>query len=142
MQEKALYKVTPLGYLPWNEKGKQKHELHLQKPNDLIALDLVQKRNYEFHKKAFALVKLIFKHTEGWETESQLREALTYRAGYVDHVIVNTHTGESYIKAKSWAFDKMQEDEFIKLFDDMKTIALEMLPDGWTDEMIMEIINF
>ena len=144
--EQPVYRVTVMGYMPDNDVARKRHEYHLARGQKLVTTKFTYQRNLAFHRKAFALVNVIFDSSEGWETIEQLRKALTIRSGYVDKVIINPQTGETHIIPKSWAFNKMEQEEFEQLFNDMKTVALEMLPQGWDSALIetavMEIVGF
>lgn len=75
-------------------------------------------RNYEFHKKFFALVRLAYDNLpEGLEkrypSPETLRDDLLIRCGYTERV--NSRQGMVDVAA-SIAFDKMGQDEFERLY--------------------------
>lgn len=80
--------------------------------------DVKRARNYEFHKKFFALIKLAFDNLpEGLEkrypSSNTLRDDLLIRCGYTERV--NSRQGPVDVAA-SIAFDKMGQDEFEQLY--------------------------
>jgi len=83
--------------------------------------EIKRARNYEFHKKFFALIKLAYDNLpEGLErrypSPKTLRDDLLIRCGYTERV--NSRQGMVDVAA-SIAFDKMGQDEFERLYADV-----------------------
>jgi len=72
-------------------------------------------RNWKFHKKAFALMKIGFENQDRYETMEVYRKVITIRAGYFD--TAPTKDGEEYYFAKSLSFDNMGASEFEKWYE-------------------------
>lgn len=83
-------------------------------------------RNYEFHKKFFALIKLAFDNQEAYKLINSMREDLIIHAGY-SYEDTNFITGEVKTKAKSIAFQNMDEIEFSKLYESVKNVISQWL---------------
>jgi hypothetical protein len=78
--------------------------------NDLIyEVTIKEERNYEFHKKFFAMIKVGHNNTSLDMPFDAYRKYIIMKAGYFD--IYKTDKG-SMIIPKSISFDKMNEDEF------------------------------
>lgn len=84
------------------------------KVGDLLVCDIKKPRNYEFHKKFFALINMIFDNQEIYKDLDDLRRDLTIEAGYYD-TYINIH-GEEVKKAKSISFYKMEEHNFQEFY--------------------------
>lgn len=71
-------------------------------------------RNFMFHKKAFALLKIGFDNQSVYESIDVYRKVLTIKAGYFDEA--PNKNGEPYYFAKSLSFEKMSASEFEKWY--------------------------
>jgi len=108
-------------------------------------------RNYRFHKKFFAMLKVSY---ESWDnpviqtpygeaqcTMETFRNDVTVLAGYHE-LTVNTK-GEAKYKAKSIKFAKMDEDEFGKLYSAVVTVILKHFLPNWAgSDMDRAVDNF
>ena len=74
-------------------------------------------RNYQFLKKAHALIKFAFDCQEVYSDINEFREAVTIEAGFFTWK--KMLGGEEIKVAKSWAFDAMTEAEFGDLYNAM-----------------------
>ncbi len=92
--------------------------------HEVIEAEFIRQRNYEFHKKFFSLLELVFIHkSEKYDwivNREQLREVLTMTAGYYDtYVDLN---GEMYKRPKSISFARMDQLEFEQYYSDVLDI--------------------
>lgn len=114
----------------------------LPRDKDMRA-DIVVPRNGRLHRKAFALLKIVFPHTN-YPTMERLRAAMTIGAGFVDETI-DPYTGEVLWYPKSWAFDQMDDLEFKELYDRLVDVALKIVPNSrrkdWEDA-VDQIVRF
>lgn len=78
--------------------------------NTEVEVEIKQKRNIRFHKKAFALLNLCFQNQDNFESFEAMRYYLTVKAGFFE--MHPTPTGEPVILAKSISFSSMDETEF------------------------------
>ena len=105
-------------------------------------------RNYEFHKKFFALINI------GWEYMSEkqatyfnhsidgFRESMTISAGFYNQTY-NFTKNEWTQTAKSIKFDKMSEEEFQDLYNKVKDVIFSIIQHKLTkDEYERNFKNF
>lgn len=133
---KLLVKKTNSGLKPMYDSD---YEVYSKIPlGEEFEIDYKKARNLKFHKKFFALIKLAFENQEQYRLLDELREDLTIQAGYYyEHT--NFITGEIKMRAKSISFSSMDNTEFTKLYDGVKTVIIEWLK--ITDEDIKENIE-
>lgn len=104
------------------------------KPNTTYKFSVVHPRNYEFHKKFFALLK----NQEKYKTFEEYRLIKQMQSGYFKLVI--TEKGKVYLP-ESISFSNMDELEFETLYKNvLDQICKEI---GCTSEEItQELVNF
>ena len=114
---KAHFRKVPGGLAPDDIEATKLLERY--KLGDVLSAEVKKPRNYEFHKKFFALMHYAF---DQWEPEGmpeknfeRFREDITIAAGYYD--LVPAINGELRAKAKSISFASMSEFEFEELYD-------------------------
>ena len=64
-------------------------------------VEIKQKRNYEHHKKYFALLNLCFDNQEHFELFDDLREYITIKAGFNRKVVMPNLLGRSAVQAEA-----------------------------------------
>lgn len=106
--------------------------------NEQFEVEYKKSRNYKFHKKYFALMKLAFENQSDYRTMNDMRRDLTITSGFYDEV-VNKITGEVYTLAKSISFAKMDGIEFSELYERTKDVVCKWL--GIKSETIEEEIQ-
>lgn len=117
------------------------------KLGDPTRMTFVRVRNYEFHKKFFALLDLAFDYwepvpsllpgQEGWEIEKNkdaFRKDLIIMAGFSN--IYFRLDGTARVEAKSIAFPNMSEDTFEDLFTKVIDVIIKHVMTTYTDEML------
>lgn len=92
-------------------------------------------RNYEFHKKYFALIKLGFENQERYKNKDHYRYVMQMKAGYYDSV--ETDKGTIWLP-KSVSFGSMENHEFNDLYEKVLTEVSNDLGLG-TDELSQEV---
>lgn len=105
-------------------------------------------RNYRFHKKFFALVRLTFDNLplpilERWNirTEDDMLRRFKRDLGYFT-AIVNDR-GEREIEYKSISFAAMDEEEFERFYADCVNLVLDKyIPGIDRDDLIEEVEHF
>lgn len=108
------------------------------KEGETYEVEIRKPRNYEFHKKYFALINLCFDNQEQFEELNDLRAYLTCKAGYYKEI--DTGKGKMILPL-SISFSKMDEIEFDKLYH--KTIdAICKFIDVEEKEIENELINY
>ncbi len=84
------------------------------KPNTEYQCEIKRPRNYAFHKKYFALIKMLFENQYLYSDISDLRHDLIIEAGYYRRYInikgIDTKT------ALSMSFSSMNQEDFDELY--------------------------
>lgn len=100
--------------------------------------EVKQSRSLPQHRLLFALIRKVARSTPTPLKENALRQWLTVNTGHVD--IMPLGFGKTYEAPRSWAFDKMDGDEFRKLFDDVVHLIMTEvapgLPATFADEFL------
>lgn len=108
-----------------------------------LRADIVKPRNPGLHRKAFALLSVVWPHTNYPNIEI-LRATMTIGAGYVDPVI-DPMTGRTSLVPKSWSFDNMDDLEFKEMYNRLVDVALKIVPNSrradW-EEAVDQIVRF
>ncbi|MCK5343244.1 MAG: DUF1367 family protein [Candidatus Heimdallarchaeota archaeon] len=104
------------------------------KKNTPLRVEVIQQRNYKFHKKIFALINLGYENQDlkavdmdGVEVPvsfDHYRKLVTLRAGFYD--IIQTPKGVVYMP-KSISYSNMDNSEFEELFGKVLDVIAEQL---------------
>jgi hypothetical protein len=81
---------------------------------EVVKVQISRSRNYRFHCKFFAMLGIILKNQEHYQTTDELLNVCKLRIGHVD--IVQTPQGEERWP-KSISFASMDETEFSAFYD-------------------------
>jgi len=113
-------------------------EIVKMKQSNIYKFVVTHPRNYEFHKKYFALLRLGFQNQEKIKTEKEYRFLMTLKAGYFTMIV--TDKGKVFMP-DSISFSSMDELEFDKLYK--TTLDIICIDIGSTrEEVVQELINF
>jgi len=124
---------------------------HKQKTGSVISAEVKQVRNYEFHKKMFALLNLGFSYWEPGEIDSKygvpeksfdrFRKDLIILAGYYKSEI--RLDGSVRIEAESISFGSMDAETFEKLYQNVLTVIMKRIPvlDKMTKDEIDDLVE-
>lgn len=135
---KFIVKKTSTGLIPvYNSDYEALKDCRL-KIGEEYEVEIKKKRNYEFHKKFFALLNLCFENQVVFETLDDLRYYVIMKSGYVKKV--ETGSGIMHIP-KSISFAKMDEIEFNKLYQNSIQVVCDLLGISEGD-LLDEILNF
>lgn len=133
-------------------------EFYRVKPGEVIQVDWSKPRNPAFHRKAFALFKLIYdalpESTEPVRVGGDLvipmrdfdetRKWLTVKAGF--YGVIGYPDGTVRVRAKSLSYSSMPEEEFALLYNNLITLAVQYIPhfiDGdQVDALVEEAMRF
>jgi hypothetical protein len=108
------------------------------KEGEVYEVEIKKKRNYEFHKKYFALINLCYDNQDVFDEFDNLRDYLTCKSGF--YIKITTPDGEM-IKPKSISFANMDNIEFEQLYQ--KTIgAICKFIDVEEKDILDEIVNY
>lgn len=103
-----------------------------------VLVEVRHPRSLPQHRLLFGLIRKAAKATSTPITENALRQWLTVRTGHVD--VLPLGFGKSYEAPRSWAFDKMDGEEFRRLFNDVVHLILTEvapnLPATFADEFL------
>jgi hypothetical protein len=109
------------------------------KVNEPIEFEFKNVRNYEFHKKYFALINMVFDNQELYNDINDLRHDLIISAGYYKEQ--TNIQGERIKIAKSISFAKMDELEFQELYNKTIDVVVNWL--GWDfDDIVNNLKDF
>jgi hypothetical protein len=97
-----------------------------------LRADVVAPRNGGLHRKAFALLKIVYPHTD-YPTMDRLRSAMTIGAGFVEDT-VDPYSGQVVWVPKSWSFEAMDNVEFEELYNRLVDVALQIVPGSKRDD--------
>ena len=113
-------------------------ELRKLKLNTDYKFTVTKPRNYEYHKKFFALLNLAYDNQEHFNNFDEMRAWLTMSAGFYKRVI--TPSGEMF-QPESISFANKDEIEFNEIYQRVMDEICKWL--DLTDEAIQEqVINF
>jgi hypothetical protein len=93
------------------------------KLNEVYVYDFKKPRNYEFHKKFFALVNMVFQNQVQYTNIEHLRKDLIIESGNYD--LRYDLLGVEIREAKSISFASMDEIEFSKLYDSVIDVIIK-----------------
>lgn len=99
-----------------------------------VTCQIRQPRNPKFHRKFFSLLQLVFDNQERYKDFEQFRDEIVMRAGYFEE---HKHlTGKVSYRAKSLAYDSMDDIEFSQLYDACCEVIIQYF---WNDITQAEI---
>lgn len=131
---KFFVKKTLSGLIPSSRSEFDKMQECKLKLGEYYEVEIKKKRNYQFHKKLFALIAITFENQEQFQLQDDLREYLTIKAGFYRKVLMPN--GYEQIKPKSISFSNMDEVEFNELYDRFVSQVLLFL--GCDNDDLME----
>ncbi len=138
-------KVTPLGLVPlYDSDHEEKKRL---REGDVVKCKVTRPRNYKFHKKFFALVRLTFDNLPesicnalGVRNEDDMLRLIKYDLGLFDVFQVGDKT---VVSLNSISFAAMDNTEFEKFYNRTIDLVLSKYLRGNTrEELIEEITHF
>lgn len=106
------------------------------KAGEQYFFDVKKSRNIKFHRKFFALMKLVFDNQEAYTNIEHLRNDLTIAAGYYTEGL--NLKGESIKRANSISFASMDELEFNKFYEAVMNQVMHYL--NITEEQVKQYI--
>ena len=142
---KIYCRVTDLGLVPkYDSDLDEKHRLQIG--SDVLC-EITRPRNYEFHKKFFALIRLTFDnlperlhHMLNVWSEEDLLVCIKLDLGLATTIY---HGGREFIKPGSISFAAMDNDEFERFYNRTLDLILRKYLRG-TDkqQLIQELQRF
>jgi len=136
-----------------------KDEYGYLKPIDIESVQIYQKmevdkayeceiqeesRNSRFHRKFFALMKIVLDMQERYDNVNDLRVEVLLRGGfYHEHI---TLTGKMVYQADSMSFSSMSKKKFEELYSKSIDVCLKYFCQGLTPEILEQqvdrVLNF
>lgn len=114
-----------------------------------VKAEVKRMRNYQFHKKLFALLQLAFESWEPLEATykgqtvaknfDQFRNDVTVLAGHYETTV--TLRGDVRLTAKSISFGAMSQDEFDQLYNATVNVILQRILKNYTREDLDAVID-
>ena len=96
-------------------------------------------RNPKFHRKGMALLHLAFENQEEYQNFEDFYNVMKIRVGYVDYI---KYLDKTLAIPKSFAFDKMDNLSFEKVYNDLRAVILEDVMEGVdAGSMDREVLN-
>ena len=136
---KMYLKVTPdYGLIPIDPEGIK--YVYNRKIGQELSCDVKIVRNYENLQRFFVLVNITFDMQDHFEEKEAYRYWLIMKAGYFDTIIAPN--GNTIYKAKSIAFESMNENEFREVFSAVIDVFLKQFGTGQTENDILQVIGF
>lgn len=93
-----------------------------------------KQRALKYHKKYWAMLKVVMQNQEHFQTKDNLHETVKYRAGIYRTVI--PYVGEPFIVVGSISFDKMDNAQFEAFMVKAKDVCVELVGDDALDEIL------
>jgi len=119
------------------------------KTGDVVIVEWRHPRNYQFHKKLFAMLKVGY---DAWEPAEQeykglpvqknfdrFREDVTIAAGFGE-VVLNIR-GEARARAKSISFGAMSQEDFDKLYNAVADVLLQKILKTYSKDDLESVVN-
>ena len=107
---------------------------------DVVKTKMTKPRNYEHHKKAFALFTAVYENHPTYESVEQVLGEIKFRLGYLDRWVID---GKSVFKLKSISFSAMGQAKFNKFYSRAIDIVLKyMIPGTDKGEFENYILGF
>ena len=152
MSEVLLRKVANVGFVPADADEAEK--VVRFKSGGVVRAKFTQFRNYDFHKKFFAMLKVGFDAWEPPELEhnglpvqknfERFRKDCTIAAGFYDPVA--NLRGEVRAEAQSISFGSMTQEDFEKVYSAVVDVLLSRVLKNYTradlDRVVNELMGF
>ena len=137
-------RVTPYGLVPLYDSD---HDLKQRlRVGSTVRCRVSLPRNYRFHKKFFALVRLTFDNlpmpiAERWNvrSENDMLRRFKRDLGYFSSAL--NEAGEREVEYRSISFSAMDEEEFERFYDDCVNLVLYSYIPGISRQDLLEEVE-
>ena len=109
------------------------------KVDETVLFDAKVPRNARFHRKCFALLNFVFKNQSKYGNFEAMRDAFCLQAGHFEWQV--SFSGKQYPRAKSMAYDAMDDAEFSVLYDKFIDIALQQFGDDMEEWKLRQYVE-
>lgn len=106
----------------------------------ILACDVKICRNYPNLQRFMTFISLTFDMQSHFEEKEAYRYWLTMKAGFYDAIVVPN--GNTIFKARSIAFDEMEEDAFNEMFSAAIDVFLKEFGKGQTEDDILRVVGY
>lgn len=108
---------------------------------EAIVCEVKRARNPGGHRKAYALLRLVFENQNKYSTIDDLLTEIKLRAGHYDEYV--TTRGELVYTPRSISFAELDEDEFVEFYDKMIDAMIKhILPGVGREDLEDEVLRF
>jgi hypothetical protein len=146
----SLKKVSDIMIVP-NDKDSADF-IDKLKYNQVIVADFKKSRNYNFHKKYFALIKFAYEHWTPSQFEKSKFEGVIPEKSFErfrkDIIILSGRFDAVYrvdgsvrIEAKSISFASMNEESFAELYSATIDVILKKILVNYTEKELDDVVN-
>jgi len=110
------------------------------KRGECIRVKYTKPRNYEFHKKYFAMIQAMFDCQDFYTNQNIFRKVLEMAAGHFDQIL--TTKGTTIFLPKSISFADLDQEEFEKIYQSVITAFVERFGGSITKDELMRVVDF
>lgn len=135
---KAFFKIVDNKLIPHDAETLA--YIARRKDGEVIVADIKRARSYPNHKRFMSFIAVTFDMQEHFDSKEAYRYWITMKAGWFDPIVVPN--GNTIFKAKSIAFENMEEEDFRELFSSCIDVFLKELGKGMTEADILRVIEF
>lgn len=135
---KVVYIKKPEGLFPLTDQDRENHDRI--KNGNLYSKEFKKVRNPEFHRLVFEFLNEVFEFQDEFNDFERFRKKVKRLIGDVNEIIIEEKKGVIKVEFEymSWNFGKMDEYEFRKRFEKMKTACAHAF---CKNDQQFEIIN-
>ena len=133
MKDRALFRRAALSLVPVSREAREL--LAAVKEGATVFIEVWQPRNWQQHRKYFAVLNNVVEATGRWTSTEHLRRDILISLGRFDEH-VNQFTGEVTKVPHSMNAASMPKAEFEKLYDDTMALLTDAL--GADPEMLTQ----
>lgn len=135
---KIYFKKLLSGLIPCYDSDKQNY--NKLKIDEVYEFDVKHPRNYEFHKKYFALLNLVYANQQKWTDFDGFRAYVVIKSGYSKKYITDKGL---LVLPDSISFGNMDAFKFQEMYNStINFLIREFLPKTTKAEIEEQIIHF
>ena len=111
------------GLIPFDDEARE--VLAKKKHGEMVEADIVTPRNYEFHKKFFLMLNLVYDNTDEFKSLDNLLSYIKIMTGECDIIEAN---GIAFRVPRSISFAKMDNEAFDRFYSSAVDECLKLVP--------------
>lgn len=108
---------------------------------DEIIFELVKKRSAGNHRRYFAFIKTAFDMQDHFDSPEIFRKYIEVQAGHFD-MVISPKTGDTAYWPRSISWEKLDEAEFKRLFNEVVNAFLKVYQHKLSDDDVNRIVGF